>query len=287
MHIFITGGQGYIGSYLTKALLDAGHIVTTLDSAYNSIRVLDFSGYGSRLVRHQASVTNIDAVGRAMAGANVVIHLAARSMYDDTPRRDIIRLYETNVIGTTVVLSTARKIGVDKVIFASSAAVYGNIVGARPTDPCVPVNIYGSSKLAAEATCRGFYQLGLDVIMLRMANVWGRRGSCSIVNKFAAGWNTVHGDGSQTRDFIFIDDVVNGLLASLRWDANIYNLATGVETSISGLFNIINPGKTMDFVEPEQPEIYRSCLDVNETPYKVETLISELDGDGIRERCLA
>ena len=135
MHILITGCQGYIGSHLTKSFLDAGHTVTTLDNCFNAkSSIFDFTTYNGRLIRHQASVANPDAVGRALQGVDVIYHLAARTDWENAPRHPL-RLFETNVQGTATVLTMARKAGVDKVIFTSDAAVYGNIIGARPTDP--------------------------------------------------------------------------------------------------------------------------------------------------------
>lgn len=284
MHVLITGGQGYIGSYLARAFLDAGHIVTTLDSTFNSKRIFDYKEYGSRLVRHQASVANPDAVGRAMDGVNVVYHLADRHDWENSPRHPL-RLFETNVLGTATVLSMARNAGVDKVMFSSSTGVYGNLVGAKPVDPCMPISLQGASKLAAEAVCRGFYQLGLEVTILRIASTWGKAGSCSVVSKFASGHNVVYSDGSQTRDFVYIDDVVTALMLALDWDSNIYNIATGVETAVGGLFQIINPGVTVQYTNPPQDEVYRFCGDIDDTPWKPKVLISELTGERIKVLC--
>lgn len=289
MHALITGGQGYIGYHLTRALLEKGYAVTTLDTGFSAkpVALLQHNG---RLVRHQASVANPDAVGRALQGVDVVFHLAARYDWDISPRHPL-RLFETNTMGTATVLAMARKAGVDRVIFTSSAEVYGNIVGAKPTDPCVPVTMFGASKLAAEAVCRGFYQQGMEIIILRLYNVYGREGSCSVVDKFINGANTIYGDGMQTRDFVHIDDVVRALVNAMDWDSNIYNIATGEEITINGLWTLTHPPEWQPVYDLEydtgQQEIHRSCGDISTTPWKPKVLISELTGDGIRQRCLA
>lgn len=285
MHILITGGQGYIGSHLTKAFLESGHAVTTLDTGFNTKPVPDLGKYNGKLVRHQASIANPDAVGRALQGVDVIYHLAARSDWENSPRHPL-RLVETNVQGTATVLAMARKAGVDKVIVTSDVAVYGNLVGAKPTDPCIPVNMYGASKLAAEAVCRGFYQLGMEIIILRLASVYGRSGSCSVINKFVGGHDIIYGDGDQTRDFIFIDDVINALVNSFKWDPNIYNIATGEEVSINGLWHILRPVEEPTYVAPVVDEVFRFCGNIDSTPWRPDTLLSNLDGEAIRQHCL-
>lgn len=284
MRILITGGQGYIGTYLTKALLDLGHTVVTLDSCLNSITPMDLTNYNSRLIRHQASTANPDAVARAMSGVDLVYHLAARNDWNDSPRYPL-HLFETNVQGTVTVLSMARKVGVTKVIFASSSEVYGNLVGAEPTDPCVPITMFGASKLAAEAVCRGFYQLGMDVIIARIYNVWGRKGSKSVVNKFANGCNTIRDDGLQTRDFVFIDDVIKALIQASSWDSNIYNIASGDEVAIAGLYELIKPGMLPTYEPATTPEIQRSCGSVAYTPWKPEIKVASLTREAILSYC--
>lgn len=284
MKILITGGEGYIGSWLTKKFLDDGHIVTTLDNCSNTKPIFNFTKYSHRLIRHQASTSNPDAVGRAMQGVNVIYHLAARYDWENVPRH-ALRLVETNVQGTATVLTMARKVGVDKVIIASSSEVYGNIINAKPTDPCTPVNMVGATKLAAEAICRGFYQTGLDVIILRLYNVWGGNNSISVVNKFATGDGIIYGDGYQTRDFVHINDVIKALQASLNWDPNIYNIATGEEITINGLWHIINPDLSPKYKSDAiigYEELHRSCGNIDATPWKPDILMSQLNSETIR-----
>lgn len=284
MHILITGGQGYIGTHLAKALLSAGHTVTTLDNGFNS-KHIDCGNHNGRLIRHQASVANPDAVGRALQGIDLVYHLAARHDWDASPRHPL-RLVETNVQGTATVLTMARKVGIDRVIIASDAAVYGNIVGATPTDPCVPVSMYGASKLAAEAVCRGFHQAGLDIVLLRFYNVYGK-GSESVVDKFCNGASVIYDDGDQTRDFVYIDDAVKALINAINFDPNIYNVATGEEVTINGLWQMLRPGETPTYKPAPQAEIYRSCGDISMTPWQPEILLSAQSGEHIRQLCAA
>jgi len=182
----------------------------------------------------------------------------------------------------------ANRVGVNKVIFASTAAVYGNLVGAKETDPCVPINMYGASKLAAESICKGFYQKGMEIVIFRIYNVWGRKNSSSVINKFVNGGRTIYGDGQQTRDFVYIDDVLKALLMDL--DPGIYNVGTGQEITIGGLFEKLNPGKEAEYKNfcPGYDEPIRSCSDISTLSsfgWKPQYHISELDIDQIKLLC--
>jgi UDP-glucose 4-epimerase len=286
MQILVTGADGYIGSYLTKLLLDKGHYVTTLDSGFAAKCPFDFTGYTRQLRRFRASISNVDAVHRAMDGVEVVYHLAARMDYNSSFRHPI-RLVDTNVRGTVNLLSVANKAGVDRIVYTSSAAVYGNIVGACETDTPNPIEMYGATKAAAEAIIRAFYHKGMETIILRLYNVWGGLGSNSVIDKFVRGHNIVIGDGSQTRDFVHIKDTVKALYASMNWDSSIYNIGTGEEITIKGIWAKLNKLKEPDYQEPERLEIIRSCADVTyiSNYWKPEVFVSELTGDEIRNYC--
>lgn len=285
----ITGGQGYIGTHLAKSILrDKNWAVTTFDSNFSSKKQIKIQST-SRLMRHSASVVNSDAVARAMREVDVVYHLAARMDWNDSYKQPV-RLVNTNVVGTAVVLAMAKRAGVEKVVFVSSAAVYGNIVGATENDSCVPVNMYGATKLASEAICRGFYNLGMEIVILRFYNVWGGEGSESVVNKFIDGSKVVYGDGDQTRDFIHITDVVKVLMKARDWDPAIYNIGTGVETTINGLWVLVNGSEVKPSYErPPGIEIFRSCADMEytfrNTSWRPEVFLHELGLEGIKGMC--
>lgn len=289
MRVLITGGEGYIGSYLTELLLNSGFEVTTLDNGFNS-RKYNLQGHTKQLKRFYGSVCNADVVSRAMDGVKAVYHLAARMDFENSNRHPI-RLQQTNVEGTTNILCCAKKAGIDKVIFTSSAAVYGNLVGSKETDPTSPLNMYGATKLAAEAICRGFYQSGQEVVILRFFNVWGRNLSNSIVNKFVREEKLViFGDGRQTRDFVYIEDVLNALKNCLTWDSGIYNIGTGEEITIEGLWRLLRKEEpTFKFFPIGWNDIFRSCADISfttsQTGWKPTVLISELSKEEIIKRC--
>lgn len=287
MNVLVTGSQGYIGHHLIKKLLERKYKVTGVD---NQTRFL-FHMSGVR--RFQLSITNPE-LSRALNGVEAIIHLADRSDWTPNPRHPV-HLTQHNVLGTANLLSLANSFGIDRVIYTSSADVYGNLVDATETDPCVPVTFYGASKLAAEAVCRGFYQRGMDVSILRLFNVWGKIGSRSAVNQFTYGNHAVYGDGTQTRDFIYIDDVVEAIVLALEfWDPGVYNVGTGEETTISGLWGLFHDE------EPEYRPLYEyrqagtdqvQRISSNQeythrvTGWKPSIYLSNLNRNSVKELC--
>lgn len=258
MKALVTGGCGFIGSYLVKRLLKEGHSVSIIDTF--------FSGHPSNLGDclskcgvMQASITNWDAVRRAMQGCHVIYHLAARMDWTDNLRHPDV-LNKTNAWGTSVVLTQARAMGIQQVIFTSSAAVYGNFVPGVEGGPCLPISMYGASKLAAENICQGFNALGLEVVILRLFNVYGLGGR-GVINSFLNGGNIIYGDGLQTRDFVHIYDVIDAMIAAQRWEPGVYNIGTGNETTIMGLWRMLH-GEDEPEIKPERPgDIFRSFAD--------------------------
>ena len=290
MHILITGGEGYIGNYLTEALLEKNTKVTTLDSRFSNKPYIITANYPKEnLRRFQASVTNPDAVIRALQGVDLIIHLAARMDYNNTYRHPI-RLSQTNVQGTCNLLSMANRAGVEKIIIASDAAVYGNVIPAKESDTPMPLNMYGATKLATEAISRGFYQRGMDIVILRLFNVWGRKNSNGVINKFVNGERIIKGDGKQTRDFIYVDDVIDAFKAAIYWDSGIYNIGTGEETTIESVYSIFHQDKP-DYQNfpPGWNEVLRACADMTFTgqsvQWKPKVFLSNLSKDEVIKLC--
>jgi UDP-glucose 4-epimerase len=283
MRTLVTGGAGFIGSNLVDALLARGDEVTVLDDLSTGRRVnLDGAlANGARLA--EVDVRDSAGVGAVMADARprLVFHLAAqidvRKSVED-PYFDAA----VNVGGTANVLEAARANGVDRVIFISTGgALYGEGADKQlplpESTPIAPLSGYGQSKFAAEGYLGLFERLhGLSGMSLRLGNVYGPRqdplGEAGVVAIFCGllkngGRPTVYGDGTQTRDYIYVGDVVSAALAAgaTRLGGAV-NIGTGREASVLDLVEILAglEGRE-DFApefEPERPgEVQRISLD--------------------------
>ena len=254
MRALVTGGAGFIGSNLVDALVDRGDEVTVLDDVSTGRREnLDRAvAGGAELV--EADVRDTEAVTRACERARpeTIFHLAAqidvrRSVAD--PVHDL----EVNVGGTINVLAAALYAGVRRFVNTSTGgAIYGEaqILPAPESHPVAPEAPYGQSKFAAEGYCELFRRLhGLSTVSVRYGNVYGPRqdplGEAGVIaifcGKLLAGEQpTIFGDGNQTRDYVFVGDVVEANLAAAERDAvGAINIGTGTETSVLDLVDVL------------------------------------------------
>lgn len=273
MRVLVTGGAGFIGSHLVDALLDRGDEVALVDHLRRSPRPWLAAALqrGARL--HVADVRDLNALRRAFDASRpeVVMHLAAqtdvrRSVAD--PAFDA----QVNVAGTVSVMEAAREVGTNRVLLASTAATYGEpeLIPTPEDIPTAPLSPYGTSKAAAEWYLAQYSRLhGMSTLALRMSNVYGPRQDpdreAGVVAIFAgaaiAGRPvTVFGDGCQTRDYVYVGDVVSAWLAAAGSDAmGALNISTGVELTILDLVHEL--GLEHEFAPDRSGEITRSCLD--------------------------
>lgn len=274
MRALVTGGAGFIGSHITDALIDAGHTVTVVD---------DLSRGRRDQVNPAATFVALDITSPDLAAAvadvhpDVVFHAAAQIDVRESVR-DPLHDANVNVVGTVNVLRAAVDAGTRRVIFASSGgAIYGDTdVLPTPEDhPCRPESPYGTAKLCAEAYGGTFSrQAGLEFVGLRYANVYGPRqdphGEAGVVAIFAT--RLVHGeavvingDGTQSRDYVHVQDVVRANLAAVDGPAGVYNIGTGVETDVNTLYRMVAAASGVSAAAghgPAKPgEQRRSCLD--------------------------
>ncbi|MGI5838856.1 MAG: NAD-dependent epimerase/dehydratase family protein [bacterium] len=244
MRILVTGGAGFIGSHIVDALLAGGHAVAVLDNLSTGRP----ENVPAGVALYQDDIRSA-ACGAILAREKpeCIIHQAAqvsvaKSLADPAGDAAI------NIAGTINLLEHARRAGVRKIVYASSAAVYGNPAELPLTETaaCRPLSPYGASKLAGEYYLAVYAaNYGLSYTALRYANVYGPRqvrdGEGGVVTIFTgellAGRKlTVHGDGEQTRDFVYVEDVAAAnVLALTRGDNAVYNIGTGSSISLNRL----------------------------------------------------
>ncbi len=250
--VLVTGGGGFIGSHLVRALLDRGDEVRVLDN-YSTGNRDNLEGLDIQVV--EGELRSYERVHNAVRGSEVVFHLGALG---SVPRsvQDPLTTSAVNVEGTLNVLLAARDEGVRRVVFASSSSVYGSSaeLPARESGPVDPISPYGVAKLAAERYCVSFSRVyeTFETVVLRYFNVFGPRQNPSseyaaAVPKFltavAAGEQvTVFGDGGQARDFTYVANVIDAnLLAAdaLGASGRIFNVAAGAPHSVNELLDTI------------------------------------------------
>jgi UDP-glucose 4-epimerase len=284
MHVAVTGGAGFIGSTLVDRLLAEGHSVAVIDNLWSGKQAnLDDARRtaGDRLTFHHLDVRDRGvAAVFADAPPEVVFHLAAQADVRVSVSRPLFDA-DVNIMGGLNVIESARHAGARKVVVASSGGtIYGDPAPeALPVDeshPQAPVSPYGVAKKVVDDYLFAFRALhGLDYAALALSNVYGPRqdphGEAGVVAIFAGrllGGEpcTVFGDGEQTRDFVYVDDVVDAFMrAADRGDGVLCNIGTGVETSVNVLFRAMADAAGVDaspvYASPRVGELERSALD--------------------------
>jgi UDP-glucose 4-epimerase len=272
MRAVVTGGAGFIGSNLVDALVARGDDVHVLDDLSKGRR----ERVAADAELHVADVREPDTVFAAV-GPETVFHLAAQADVRVSVERPDLDA-DVNVLGTVRVLEAARRSGA-RVVFASTGgAIYGECDGpvteAAERRPLAP---YGTSKLCGEeyvATWNRLY--GTGHVVLRLANVYGPRqephGEAGVVAIFMGllhdgGTPRIYGDGTQTRDYVFVEDVVTAMLAAAAHDGGVFNIGTGTETSVLDLYAAVERAsgvsREADFAEARLGELQRSVLDIS------------------------
>lgn len=253
----VTGGAGFIGSNVVEALLSAGSEVAVLDSFLSGYES-NVEGLPVRLVR--GDVRDARAVADSMEGCDTVFHLAA-SVGNARSIRYPIEDSEINVLGTLQVLEAARHSGVSKVVFSSSAGIFGELkfLPIAEDHPVEPDSPYGASKLAAEKMCLAYSKLyDLECVCLRYFNVYGPHQRYDaygnvipiFVHRILRGEPVIiFGDGEQTRDFVSVHDVVQANLgAAMTGDVSgPFNIASATSITINGLAQLLAEVSGIDF----------------------------------------
>jgi len=277
--IVVTGGSGFIGTHVCRLLSEQGH----------EVRIIDLMPppFGVKAEFVRASVLDTVRLSKLFEGAEGIVHLAAlvdvQSSISD-PFSD----FQVNVQGTLNVLEVARRAGIKKVAYASSAAIYGEPmeVPIAESHPAAPLSPYGLSKLSSERYVLLYNALyGMENVALRLFNVYGkgqREGSpySGVITKFAEAIHAgkqplIYGTGEQTRDFVHADDVAHAFSLALDSDGSDapLNIGSGKETAILDLLEAMCSlcGKTPDpkFLSERKGEIKRSAADISQARRKI------------------
>ncbi|ALS26341.1 NAD-dependent epimerase [Paenibacillus sp. 32O-W] len=273
MNVLVTGGYGFIGSFVAERFYKEGYEVVIIDNlSAGDKRNVNF--------KHKSYLLSIEdrrceEVFRSTR-FDVVVHLAAHADVAasmDNPRLDA----ESNLLGLVNMLNLSHKYGVRKFIFASSAAVYGQSdrLPVAETEACEPVSPYGLNKMIGETYCRKWQEMyGLETLCFRFSNVYGphqgRAGAGGVVSAFikaalASQDLVVYGDGEQTRDFIYVEDVADAVYrASYSGLTGVYNLSTGKDSSVNeliGELRSIHGTLVVKYMDVRPGDFERSALD--------------------------
>lgn len=283
MRVLVTGGAGFIGSHLVDSLIADKHHVTVVDdlSAGRRSNVEKHLG-GPGFEFLEADFADESVLSKAVPSSEIVVHLAAMvGVAMSVKEPDLV--HATNVNKTLRLLGACAKSGVGRFVLASSASVYGDapppVSESTPTSPMSP---YAASKVACEAYCRAYQSVyGLSTVVFRFMNVYGPRMGGSygaVMTEFARSVEAgsplvIYGDGSQTRDFVHVGDVVKAVKLGIALDrasGETFNVGTGVPTAIGDLAKMFisasgKAGLKISTKDPRPGDIKHSYADISKT----------------------
>jgi len=276
----VTGGAGFIGSHIATALVKRGDAVRVLDNLSTGSRD-NLAHLGDDVEIIEGDLLDEESVKRAVADIELIFHQAALA---SVPRslKDPLATHAACATGTLSLLNAARHANVRRLLYAGSSSAYGDlpVLAKRETDPLSQLSPYAAAKLAGEAYCQAFTaSYGFETVVIRYFNVFGPRQDpnseySAVIPKFVAAMiegerPTVFGDGRQSRDFTYIDNVVNGNLAAAQCEqaaGKVFNVACGQQFSLLNLIDSINSvlGTNIEpfFAEPRAGDVRDSLADI-------------------------
>lgn len=281
MRILVTGGAGFIGSHLVRWLLENHHHVRVLDN-FSTGKQENLAALLNDIECIEGDICHFDTVQSALQDTDIVFHLAALVSVVESVEHPL-RAYAVNTTGSLHVLEAARLAGVPRVVQMSSAAIYGDAekMPVSETDPPQPLSPYATTKFSAEQAATLYTHLyDIAAVSLRGFNIYGPRQDpsspyASVIPRFLQAFHqgkqpTIFGDGLQSRDFVFVGDIVQALWTAATADSvagKVFNIGRGEAISILDLANTI--GKLLAvavdpiFEPPRSGEVRHSCADVS------------------------
>ena len=280
MKVLVTGGAGFIGSHLVEELVKRKHKVRVLDDL-SAGRMENLEAVEKKIEFVKGSISDKPTVDGAMKGCKGAYHLAAMVSVQDSIKNPV-KTWDVNIRGTLLVLGAAKREKAKRVVLSSSAAVYGDAFGLPKMEDgsLQPKSPYGESKHINEMNAVKYWKdYGLETVCLRYFNVYGPRQVpdspySGVITKFVrAGLKgerpVIYGDGKQTRDFVYVKDVVGAnvlAMGAAKAPGEIFNIGTGRETSILRLWNgvagLTKSSKKPKYEDERQGDIYRSYASI-------------------------
>jgi len=281
MKYLVTGGAGFIGSNIVEALVRRGDTVVVLDN-FSTGKRENLQGFRDRLTVIEGSITDLPSVRRAAEGCDFVFHQAALASVQRSVD-DPLTSNEVNVKGTLNVLVAARDAGVKRLVYAASSSAYGDteVLPKREDMPGRPMSPYAIQKWVGEHYCRVFSSLyNLDTVALRYFNVFGPRQDPNsdyaavipiFVTRLLAGTEpTIYGDGEQSRDFTFIENVVDANLRACEGApkrGEVVNVACGSRFTLNEIFqqicDLLRVKKEPRYAPARQGDVRHSMADIS------------------------
>lgn len=278
--IVVTGGLGFVGSHLVDRLVQDNHEVVVIDDLSSGlIRNIERHASNNRVTVVKGDIRDREMLKHALTGAKAVVHLAAIvSVIRSIEEPDLV--HDVNVAGTLSLLDECVKQKVRRFIYASSAAVYGGAsrLPLSEESEIIPTSPYGASKAAGEAYCHAYHAVhDIESVVLRFMNIYGARARLysGVMVAFAEALNqnsslTIFGDGKQTRDFVFVSDVVDAIMLALKKSGatgETFNIGSGIQTNIkqlAKLFPSLTPSAhRVQYASPRKGEIRHSYADIS------------------------
>ncbi|MBM2819611.1 MAG: UDP-galactose-4-epimerase [Nitrosarchaeum sp.] len=296
MKFVVTGGAGFIGSYIVKYLVDNGYQVIVVDNLFRG-KLRNLSGYEDKIDFHNLDILNFEELRKLVKDSDGIFHQAAlTSVPESFTQRD--KYQNVNVNGTENIFKLGKEFGI-KIVYASSSSIYGNpkSIPIKENASRNPINPYGRTKLEDEILAEQYSKLGVKIIGLRYFNVYGigqTNDYAGVITKFYEAIKSdnppiVFGDGTQVRDFISVEDVVKANLLSMQssTDFAFLNIGTGIVTSINDLANLMIKlsGKSFVPIPANLPEgdVKESQADIHLAKQLVNWMFETNLEDGLKK----